>query len=268
MFAHRFRRKDQNEVQGYPPDRWGPWYAFPSYEVGLRNARFLAVIHGWEVQLKTGEVLKQHSEEVGKVKLVKELKKEIRPRVQGSRDPDMPGRILVPLTRTHPTLRYTVTGTPPETFYRYNEKKRTVECLVTMMPGGLLVAWDTCGNCASSVQACKCKAVRPPRSIIHLYEIATGEPFEKPRYEPKIPTFERKKEIPSRNGKLVDKQNPIGSFLKDLPKSKTPLVKEKTVVPLTKGTSLADFDETAEKSSERKKAAFLKSLKRTPLTKG
>lgn len=281
MFAHRFRRKDQNELLGYPLDRWGPWYPFPSFDKVIRNAIFLAVVHGWEVQLHTGEVLTQHSREVRKVKLEKvgKLGKTIPTKVEGSRDPNIPGMLLVPLTRVHPTLRYSVVDSPPETFYRYNERKRRVECLVTMMPGGLMVAWDSCGQCALSIRACTCRSVRPPRSIVHIYEVATGEPFAKPKYESRTPVFERKKEIPRRvqtNGKvpltkdgskLVDKENPIGSFLKELPKAKTPLTKVKAPVTLTKGTSVADFDEDAKRTADRKKTDLLKTLKKIGLSK-
>ncbi len=249
MFSHRFRREDQNIVRGYPPDRWGPWTQFPSYGTMIRNARFHALGWGWEVQTETGETV-WSGKGVRIVKLEK-AGKDLPSRVQGSRDPYMPGRILVPLSRVHPTLPK-VTGAPPETFYRYNEKRRRVECMVSVMPDGLHVAWDTCGQCVHSIRTCRCAAVRPGRGVIHFYELATGEPFEKPTYESKAPVFERKKLMPfSPPLKLAKEVN-----------GKTPLVKEAPKVQLTKDTSLSDFDDVAERTSDRKKAELVKSLNR------
>lgn len=250
MFSHRQRREDQNKVMGYPLDRWKPWAYFPTWEVMIANARYLALDWGWEVELEGGEMLTK-SKEVRRVKLEK---KDLPFKVQGSRDPHMPGRILVPLGREHATLPKVV-GTPPETFYRYDEKKRRIECMVTMMPDGLTVAWDVCGTCAHHVRICTCPAIRPGRGVIHLYEIATGEPFEKPSYE-RNPTF-----VPKSRSTILTKEVPQRTpLVKETSKPK-PLVKEHRQVEVTENTSLAEFEDDAAKTAAKRKAALLASLK-------
>lgn len=257
MYAyHRQRRVDQNRVMGYPLNRWKPWAAFPTYEVMIRNAIYMALVWDWEIELETGEYLVKSTKEVRVSKLVKDI-----PRVSGSRDPNMLGRVLVPLTRMHRTLPQ-VKGAPPETFYRYNEKRQRVECLVTMMPGGLLVAWDSCGQCAAHIRACTCSAITPSRSIIHLYEVATGEPFTKPTYAAPTPTF-------------VPRERPVLPQLHRTPlvkeTSKPKLEKEKPSVVLTKDTSLSDFDSVAVKHSTSGLSKLMSSLQKAnkaKLTKG
>lgn len=225
-YAHRQRREDQNRVMGRPLDTWKPWAQFPSYETMIRNARFLALEWGWEIELETGETLVK--KEVRPMTLAKNpLTKGLNGRLTGSRDPHLPGRVLIPLTRQHSTLPK-VTAVPPETFYRYNEKRQRVECLVTVMPDGLEVAWDTCGQCAFHIRACKCRAIKPGRSVVRLYELATGETFQKPVYtDDHKPSFVRSKPLTKEAPKL-EKVSPV-----------------KKPVPLTKDTSLSDFDDTA-----------------------
>lgn len=53
-----------------------------------------------------------------------------------------------------------------DTFYRVTEATDTVRALVTIMPSGLRVAWDTCGKCHHHVAQCSCKSgVYHPASI-------------------------------------------------------------------------------------------------------
>ena len=53
-----------------------------------------------------------------------------------------------------------------DTFYRVTEATDTVRALVTIMPSGLRVAWDTCGKCHHHVAQCACKSgVYHPASI-------------------------------------------------------------------------------------------------------
>lgn len=275
-FYHRQRRADQNRLMGYPPDRWRPWMPFPSYEVCIRNAMYQALGWGWEIELETGTRVTRATKEVGPVtKLVKvrpKLMKEITAEVSGSRDPDMPGHILVPLSRQHHTLPK-VKDVPPETFYRYNERKRRVECMVTMMPGGLLVAWDTCSVCSMHVRTCRCVAVSPSRDIIHFYELATGEPFQKQSYETRTPVFERKT-LPSKSGKPL----PVRSALTKEPPKLVKAPRNGTPVELTKGTDLSKFDKVAEEQAGKALSKLAKLVgtsnpkpplvKRARLTKG
>jgi hypothetical protein len=256
MNYHRIRRIDQNRLLGRSLDRWSAENPWRTNDAMIRNAILLATQHGWEVQLSTGEYLVKSKGEIVQKKLVKD-----RPAVQGSRDPNMPGRILVTLNRQHASLPK-VRNAPAETFYRYNERLRRVECMVTMMPNGLYVAWDTCGACATHIRACGCVAITPGRSVIHIWEEISGEAFAKPTYKD-------------------DRGKPLaagfGSFLKGTPTPKTPLMKEssrpmlvkdKPQVEVDQSTRLGDFEGEAVKLAKDRKAALLASLGKPRLTKG
>lgn len=247
---------------GYPLDRWKPWAPFPSEEVMLRNAVFLATQHGWEVELETGEVLKK-GEAVMLLKKNKPLKKtELQPRMMGSRDPDVPGMVLVPIAREHKLLPL-VKSAPGDTFYRFDPKKNRVECMVTMMPGGLNVAWDTCGQCALHIRACTCRAIVPSRSVVRIWEIASGEEFVKSSYERPTPTFIPKPRKPLAQRPLLAKAKPLST-----PEPvKKPLLAKKPVT-LDKNTSLSQFDNAAEKSAGDSIAKLMKSVQASkPLLK-
>lgn len=54
----------------------------------------------------------------------------------------------------------------PGTFYRYNTSSNRVTSLVTIMPSGLVIGWDSCGRCKQYFRYCSCKAgIYHPRSV-------------------------------------------------------------------------------------------------------
>jgi hypothetical protein len=247
---HRIRRDDQNQLFRRPLDHWSPWIPFPSFDFAMQNAYRHAMYGGWTVQLETGEVLVSHTKEVDMQKLA--LTKAGTP--DGTKDPYVPGMVLVPLTRQHSTLP-TVTGAPAESFYRYDPRKRRVECIVSILRGGLAVAWDTCGGCAMHVRACKCTAIKPSRGVAYLAEMADDNPPVN-TWEGKPLKFRPQND----NAKALPLEKSPEPFVRTLPK-----VEPKETVEVNAATSLSDFDNEAEKLATSGTQKLLKALgARTP----
>lgn len=73
---------------------------------------------------------------------------------------------LVPVSSRKPHYAPVQSNVLADTFYRVTEATDTVRALVTIMPSGLRVAWDTCGKCHHHVSQCACKSgVYHPSSV-------------------------------------------------------------------------------------------------------
>lgn len=92
--------------------------------------------------------------------------------VRGDPDLAFPGCVLVPAKRAPKSfpklnLKYNF----PETYYRYDRKKRAVRCIVTVMPDGSRVAWDTCSYCHHYFTMCTCTAgIQTCRSVEYIHD--------------------------------------------------------------------------------------------------
>lgn len=78
---------------------------------------------------------------------------------------------------------------PPGTMRKINNDGARSSVFMTIMPGGLRVAWDTCGACMEWTGNCRCNAgVSAPRSIEYIYDqtvaLQAGEEWtpHHPRY--------------------------------------------------------------------------------------
>ena len=79
----------------------------------------------------------------------------IRPRVPKDR---VAGCVLVPLHKRKAKFPMPQDNIVEGTYYRVERAKpNVVRCMVTVMPDGLLVAWESCSKCKRHVQQCKCK---------------------------------------------------------------------------------------------------------------
>jgi hypothetical protein len=91
--------------------------------------------------------------------------------VVGAPDPSFPECVLVEVgdaPATYPRLDsgYNI----PMTAYRV-ELTGKVRCLVTTMPDGLRLAWDTCGGCKNYFMLCRCRdGVRTNRAIEYIHD--------------------------------------------------------------------------------------------------
>lgn len=57
----------------------------------------------------------------------------------------------------------------PHTYYRRRNDNTYV--FMTIMPDGLYVGWDSCGQCSRYVTLCQCAdGITPPKSVTHIYE--------------------------------------------------------------------------------------------------
>lgn len=117
----------------------------------------------------------------GEVEVVKLMKVSKGRAVKGAKDPLNKGCVLVRLDDA-PSSFPKLGKVPPRTYYRYNTLTKLVECMVTYLPSSHLdesipAAWDTCRECVAHIRTCKCREVSPSRAVIHVYELATGEPF-------------------------------------------------------------------------------------------
>lgn len=78
----------------------------------------------------------------------------------------MDGCILVPLSERKPHYPATAKNILPYTYYRVVESEDRVRAMVTIMPDGLHVAWDSCARCLQHIVRCPCKSgVYHSRSI-------------------------------------------------------------------------------------------------------
>ena len=96
------------------------------------------------------------------------------PLVKGKPDGAFPDCVLVRVDQApkHPLfVRLNPKYNFKETYYRYDKKLKKVRCLVTVMPDGLRVAWDTCRYCSRYFSSCSCKAgIQACRSIEYIYD--------------------------------------------------------------------------------------------------
>jgi hypothetical protein len=64
---------------------------------------------------------------------------------------------------------------PPGTVYRVDKRSGEFQCLVTVMPNNLSVAWDNCGSCHTHVRICQCRSgVQVERSVEYIYDQITA----------------------------------------------------------------------------------------------
>ena len=64
----------------------------------------------------------------------------------------------------------------PETYYRVDNEKNTVKCLVTILPDGWHIAWDTCSACSNYMTICKCSSgITQPRTVTYFYSKAMNK---------------------------------------------------------------------------------------------
>lgn len=76
------------------------------------------------------------------------------------------GCILVPLDQAKSDYPKISSNVLEGTYYRVTEATGKVRAMVTVMPDGGLVAWDTCAVCHSYFLQCKCATgVYHPRSV-------------------------------------------------------------------------------------------------------
>ena len=95
------------------------------------------------------------------------------PKVRGSTDPYYPHCLIVPLDKAHRTFPNVSGDVPPQTYWRYDTRKRRVVSMVTV-DNGVNVAWDTCGVCMGSLRKCSCRTgFHAPD---YIWRIAGGRP--------------------------------------------------------------------------------------------
>lgn len=71
---------------------------------------------------------------------------------------DIDGCTLIHLSKAQEGWPKVQPGILPNTFYRIDTKTGELKCMVTVMPGGLRVAWASCGKCHDHVTRCRCKS--------------------------------------------------------------------------------------------------------------
>jgi hypothetical protein len=71
---------------------------------------------------------------------------------------DIDGCVLVPLAKRQEDWPSTQAGLIANTFYRIDSSTKKLRCMVTVMPDGLRLAWDSCGKCHEHVIRCKCRS--------------------------------------------------------------------------------------------------------------
>lgn len=67
------------------------------------------------------------------------------------------GCVLVPLDKRKPHYPKVQTNVLPNTYYRVVKDEDRVRSMVTVMPDGLRVAWDSCAKCYGHITLCACK---------------------------------------------------------------------------------------------------------------
>ena len=76
------------------------------------------------------------------------------------------GCILVPLDQAKSDYPKVASNVLEETYYRVTEATGKVRAMVTVMPDGGLVAWDTCSLCHGYFLHCRCSTgIYHPRSV-------------------------------------------------------------------------------------------------------
>ena len=64
----------------------------------------------------------------------------------------------------------------PNTYYRVDNEKYTVKCLVTILADGWHIAWDTCSACVNHMKNCKCSAgITQPSTITYFHSKAMNQ---------------------------------------------------------------------------------------------
>jgi len=98
-----------------------------------------------------------------------------RPPIRGSADPDMPGHVLVPVDKGVPGLPKVNYSVPATSFFRVDQRSNRPVAIVTVTPDGLPVAWDTCGQCGTTIRNCACHGgISCPNSVTHIYVVRGG----------------------------------------------------------------------------------------------
>lgn len=90
------------------------------------------------------------------------------PPVHGKKDPTFKNMLLVPVDEApkHAAFPTVVKSGREGLHYRFVPKTKEVECMVTVMPDGVRLAWDICGACARYFTICICMAgVTPPGQV-------------------------------------------------------------------------------------------------------
>ena len=84
-------------------------------------------------------------------------------------DTDFPDYTLYPVEEAEATW-VKLNNPLPNTYYRVHNKKHTVRCLVTILPDGWHIAWDTCSSCVNHMKNCKCASgITQPRTVTYFY---------------------------------------------------------------------------------------------------
>lgn len=160
-----------------------------------------------------------------------------RPPVRGTKDPDMPGHVLVPVRKApagFPVVNYSV---PDTSYFRVDTRTNRPVAIVTVTPNGVSLGWDACGTCTRGLRLCACKlGISLPYSIEYCYISMGGQ-----------------KSLPLPNA--VRFQEPT-------PTPKKTLRRVEPVTPKRKLLRRASMDRIADKEAEVAVQAALKRLRR------
>lgn len=85
------------------------------------------------------------------------MKKVIKVKRQAVPADSIEGCVLVPLNQRKPHYPLVQSNVLPNTYYRVVKDEDRVRALVTVMPDGSKVAWDSCAKCYGHVTLCACK---------------------------------------------------------------------------------------------------------------
>ena len=90
-------------------------------------------------------------------------------------DKDFPDYTLYPVDEAD--AKWVKLNNPlPKTYYRVDNEKNTVKCLVTILPDGWHIAWDTCSLCCNYMTICKCSSgITQPRTVTYFYSKAMNK---------------------------------------------------------------------------------------------
>jgi len=87
--------------------------------------------------------------------------------IQNDISKDIEGCLIVPLDKRKKHWKKIQDNVLPNTYYKVNiGDEESLRAMVTVMPDGLKVAWDSCGKCRAHIKHCRClSGVYHPSSI-------------------------------------------------------------------------------------------------------
>jgi len=85
------------------------------------------------------------------------VKKVIKVKRQATPVDRFPDCVLVPVSKRKPHYPLVQSNVLPNTYYRVVKDEDRVRTMVTVMPDGLMVAWDSCAKCHRHHTQCECK---------------------------------------------------------------------------------------------------------------